>query len=518
MPVRDGNDFDRAAMLQNGGDSTAAFAIYRKLYPRHTTNPEFLIHMAICAVSLGKLNQARKLAHNIVRLRPDAGAAHNILGIIALRENDFTNAIKHFRDYVAHAPANVEAHLNLAGALNKINRAVEAAEHQHRACELAPERAEIFYLYGVTLRALGRKAEAAAQFRSALSLNPDYGGAWKMLAELRQLDADRDAEAMSASLERLNGQNEDQAKIHFALATLLDQDKDYDQAFVHLERANRLVRETLSYDVANDEQLMAEIAKVCDADWLQRLTAKGLDSQRPIFIVGMPRSGTTLVEQILSGHSNVYAGDELSFLSDSVSVHGGRDDRSYPSAARKWTQKTLHAIATSYLNTVNALDADSPHVTDKMPSNFLYLGVIRAVFPHAKIVHCRRNPVDTCLGNYRQMFTAGQHFSYDLDDLVRYYKAYQTLMAHWRSLFGDAILDVHYEDVVQAPKDQARRIVAHCGLDWQDACADTASSSRAVYTASAAQVRDGIHTEFLERWRNYAAHIQPLIDGLAAED
>lgn len=515
--VSDENDFHRAAALQNGGDSAGAFAIYRKLYPRHQKSPEFLIHMAIAAVSLNKFDQARKLAQGILRLRPDAGSAHNILGVVALNENDLSAAVGHFREYVEHAPANVEAHLNFGEALNKINRAEDAAEQQRRACALAPDRADVLYVYGTTLRALGRMAEATQQFRRALALDPDHGGAWKMLAELRQLDVAKDTASLAQSLERLAGRNEDQAKLHFALSAVYEQNQDYDQAFGHLERANRLVRETLDYDVALDERLMAKIAATFQPKLLERFAAKGLDSRRPIFIVGMPRSGTTLVEQMLAGHSQVYAGDELSFFADALQTHGARDGHTYPEAARKWTQKNLQAIARQYLKCLDALDASAPRVTDKMPSNFLYLGAIRAVFPAARIIHCLRDPVDTCLGNYRQMFTVGQHFSYDQADLVRYFKAYRTLMDHWRSLFGDAILDVHYEDLVQAPESEAHKIVTHCGLDWEGGCADFKGSTRAVYTASAAQVRDGIHTNYLERWRKYAPHIQPLIDGLATD-
>ncbi|HEY9079304.1 sulfotransferase [Magnetovibrio sp.] len=506
----DETDFRRAAELQNSGDSAGAFALYRKLYPRHQKSPEFLIHMAICAVSLHKFEQARKLAQSILRLRPDAGSAYNVLGVVAMRENDLATAAKHFGDFVAHAPAHADARLNLAEALNKLNRAEQAAEHQRRACELAPTRADTFYLYATTLRALGRKDEAIRNFRRALELNPDYAGAWKMLAELRAL-APADIPTMTAALERLSGHDEEQAKLHFALATQFDQNKVYDQAFKHLDAGNGLVRKALNYDVAKDEWLMSNIATTFDAGWMERFASKGLDSPRPIFIVGMPRSGTTLVEQILAGHSDVYAGDELSFLAEAITAHG-----EYPTAVRKWTQKTLHAIGKRYLSALDNLNADCPHVTDKMPSNFLYLGVIRAIFPNARILHCMRDPIDTCLGNYRQMFTVGQHFSYDQRDLARYFKAYQTLMEHWRSLFGAAILDVRYEDVVQAPEQQARRIVAHCGLDWQDGCIDLTASKRAVYTASAAQVRDGIHTEYLERWRPYAPHIQVLIDGLSA--
>ena len=512
--AKDEDDFRRAAAMQNRGDSAGAFALYRKLYPRHQKSPEFLIHMAIAAVGLGKHARARKLVQSILRLRPDAGSAHNVLGIVALNEKNVPAAIKHFHDFVASAPTSVEARLNLGEALNKNKRAVEAAVHQARACELAPDRADVFYAHATTLLALGQLKQAVQQFRHALSLDPNCAGAWKMLAELRQLDADSDLKAMSESLDRLKDDHEALAKMHFALATFFEHQKKYDQSFSHLDRANHLVRASLNYDVAHDEQLMGNIATTFTAELIERLSATSQDSKRPIFIVGMPRSGTTLVERILAGHSDVYGGGELSYMADAVAMHGARGPHSYPHSARKWTQNTQHAIAKSYLRHIDDLCPDSPRITDKMPSNFLYLGVIRTVFPHAAIVHCRRNPVDTCLGNFRQMFTTGQHFSYAMDDLVRYYTAYQGLMNHWRSLFGDAILDVQYEDVVQAPEDLARRIIKHCDLDWQYGCVNFNTSESAIYTASATQVRDGIHTQFLERWRKYEAHIQPLLDGL----
>lgn len=514
----DEESFHRAVLLQQSGDYEAAHAIFRQLFPRHKNTPEFLIQMAISSVALDKDSQARKLAHDILRIRPDAGSAHNILGVTALRSNDTVSAISHFQDYIACTQNNAEAYLNLAQALNKVNRGAEAADHQRQACDIAPGRASSHYTYGSTLRSLGQLDDAIAQFHRALEIDPTYGGAWKMLAELGQLTPAMDQVHLDQALSKLVGQEEEQAKIHFALAEMFEKAKDHDQAFSHFVCANDKVRTSLDYDVAEDEALMAQIATTFQPKLLERFAGRGIDGTRMIFIVGMPRSGTTLVEQILAGHSQVYASGELPYLKDALCVKGTRGSQSYPNAARRWTQKDLHAVGRHYLAAVDTLSPTAPYVTDKMPSNFLHIGAIRTVFPQARIVHCTRNPVDTCLGNYRQMFTNGQHFSYAQADLVRYFKAYQGLMTHWHSLFGEEILDISYEHLVQNIEEGSRTLIAHCGLDWQDGCIDIAKSTRPVYTASASQVRQGIHSQFVDRWRKYTVHIQPLLSGLNSDN
>lgn len=515
--MNDEEQLRHIAAMNRRGSFAEAYASCRKLFPRHKDVPEFLIQMAVAAVGCGRNDKAKTLAERLLRHRPDAGSAHNILGVVALRGRDYATALSHFHDFVACAPGNVEAHMNAAEAFNRAKRAEDAAQHLQRACELAPDQPAAHYAYATTLRSLGRNDEASRHLRRALELNPTYAGAWKLLADLGQLTAEADLDGLQQALERLDGQNGEQAKIHAALALLAEREEDFARAFEHFDRANALVRAGLDYDVSEDEALMKNTAEVFGAELSRRLAGQGGDRGRMIFIVGMPRSGTTLVEQILAGHSQVHAGGELSFFEDALAVHGVKGRHAYPLAAKHWQGRDLRAMARYYLDQLEVLEPAAPWVTDKMPGNFLYLGAIRAVFPEARIIHCMRDPIDTCLSNYRQVFTSRQDFSYDLTDLTRYYNAYRGLMEHWRALLGDAILDVSYEHLVQNAEEDVRKIFAHCGLDWEAACLDVKKRRHAVYTASATQVREGIHARNVERWRKYEAFIQLLLKGLQEE-
>lgn len=506
---------EAVAALNTAGEFAQAFALCRKLFAHHKNDTTFLLQMAISALGVNNLAQAQTLAHKILKLDCESGAAHNVLGVVAMKKQDLHGAVHHLSAYAARMPHVSEAHLNLAEALSRTNQGALALQHLHQACTLSPQDPRAHYLCGVCLLSLGRPEEAAGEMRTALALKPHYAGAWKVLADLNQLDAETDAPQLQETLRHLDGQPEEQAKLHFALARLHETAKSYDIAFDHYVHGNTLIRDRLNYDVASDEQNMRDTAQVFSADWLDAHREQGHTSARMIFIVGMPRSGTTLVEQILAGHAHVYAGGERSFFANALETHSTVGQSPYPHSARRWTQKHLRRIAESYLHATDALDRTAPHVTDKMPSNFLHLGAIHAVFPKARIIHCTRNPIDTCLGNFRQLFTVGQAFSYDQDDLARYYTAYRGLMDHWRALLGDAILDVSYERLTQNPEEEARKIVAHCHLDWQDGCLDVQDTERAIYTASAAQVRTGIHDKYQGRWRQYEGRISPAILALA---
>lgn len=508
--------YRRAVSLLNGGDPEGAYALYRKLFPRHKTNPDFLLQMAITAVNLKKYDRAKKLAENVLKISPHAGPAHNVLGAIAINRRHLPAAVDHFRNCVACTPQNIDAYLNLANALNLRNRSSEALEQLRHASELAPNRADIHYLIAAALRSLGQTEAAGAACRRALDLTPDYAGAWKLLADMGQLSVAQDITQIEALIAEGGLPPANLGKLHFALAARLEKDGDFNAAFDHYRIGNALIRETLDYDVSNDEDLMERIAETFQPALLNRLRAQNTDRERMIFIVGMPRSGTTLVEHILASHSSVYAAGETPYMQHALATHGATKELTYPESARRWKHKHIHSIGRAYLRSIDALNDIAPHVTEKLPGNFLYLGAIHAIFPQARIIHCRRDPIDTCLGNYRQLFTSGQYFSYSQDDLVRYYKAYARLMKHWHSALGDCIMDIQYEQLVDAPEPTARKIVAHCGLDWEDACIDVRKASRPVRTASATQIRDGIHSGYVERWRKFENHIQPLIEGLSA--
>jgi len=281
---------------------------------------------------------------------------------------------------------------------------------------------------------------------------------------------------------------------------------DADQAFARLNAGNRRVRGSLVYDVEADVSCFKAIADAFTSDVMNLFAGAGDTSEHPVFVVGMPRSGTTLVEQILASHPDVHGAGELNLLSE---VSGGA---LFPTLGRE-----LPAWGRAYAERLAALAPGKRRVVDKMPSNFQFLGLIQLMLPNARIIHCRRDPIDTCLSCYSRKFADRQDFSYDLRDLGRYYRAYEDLMDHWRRLLPhDRLLEVRYEDLVNDLRTEAERLVAFCGLEWNEACLDFHRTDRPVQTASVNQVRQPIYRSSVSRWKQYARHLEPLLGALGA--
>ena len=246
---------------------------------------------------------------------------------------------------------------------------------------------------------------------------------------------------------------------------------------------------------------------------VKRIDGHGVATERPIFIVGMPRSGTSLLEQILASHRDVFgAGELLDFQRLALELVKGQ----YPEGIVSISPRKIAALATRYVDVLNERNASAPRVTDKLPANFLYIGLIYAAFPQARVIHCVRDPLDTCLSCYRKAFASAHGFAYDLRELGRYYRAYAGLMAHWQRLFPERMFELRYEAVIREPESTIRRLIQYCGLDWDEACMRFYETERPVQTASAAQVRRPLYTDSIGAWRRYADHLQPLRTALAA--
>jgi hypothetical protein len=318
------------------------------------------------------------------------------------------------------------------------------------------------------------------------------------------------AEAAAAPLEN-------QLDLQFTLGKAHMDTGDAEKAFAHLDAGNRMKHATLAYDVREDAAQFAEIARSFGAGRLDRFSEGGDLSDRPIFIVGMPRSGTTLVEQILASHPQVHGAGELTALEEIVIDRLGPSLSPIARAQRMaaLTQDDLAAMGAAYVAKVAAMAPEGLRVTDKMPANFRLAGLIRLMLPNARIIHCRRDPVDTCLSCYARKFSRGQPFAYDLRDLGLYYRAYEALMAHWRDLLPpERFAEVVYEEVVGDLEAQARRLIAFCGLEWDDACLTFHQTRRQVRTASVNQVRQPLYRTSIARWRAYERHLGPLLDAL----
>ena len=495
----------------------------------------------------GKMAAAADSFRRVLVLRPDSADGWNRLGL-ALREvGAQANAVAALRRSAALSPGSAPAHNNLGLMLGEAGGAgfraailcdpamAEAyanlgtlpgeGKASRRALALQPHSAAGWYALAVGLAAAD---EALAACRAALVCQPNQGRAHNLAGLMRVQGGDLAGAARSyrralacepdpafyanladvsrfgsddlAALERLVAEGEARIPLHFALGKAYGDCGQGERSFHHYVRGNALKRATLAYDEAAALAAMARAEQFFSAERLKRLGGQGDADEAPIFILGMPRSGSTLIEQILASHACVHGGDE-------------RPD--FPELLHSFDGEDYRALGRAYGARGRALAPGALRVTDKLPGNFLHAGAIHLALPKARIIHSRRNPADTCLSCFTKLFRGEQAFTYDLGELGRYYRAYARLMAHWRAVLpAHAFLEVDYEALVADPEAQTRRLLAHCGLDWDPACLDFHQTRRDVRTASAAQVRRPLYGDSIGRWRRYGALLEPLLSEL----
>lgn len=470
----------------------------------------------------GRLEEAVRSYRKALELDPNLIEAHNNLGNALREAGRPEEALACFRKALALRPDYVEAHKNMGAALNDLGRSEDAVAVHRRVLELDPGSADAHAGLGAALQILGRTDEAIAHYEAALAIEPEHARAHHNLAMARKGAADTEEIArLEPLLERPGLTEKDAISLRFALGSLCDDAGRYEQAFAHYQAGNALKRAELArasqrFDAAAHERLVDRLIAVFDRSFFAARRDFGAASELPVFIVGMPRSGTTLVEQILASHSRVFGAGELDDIGRIVAELPAKigADRPYPDGIDRLAPATAADIGDAHLERLRALAPEASRVTDKMPGNFLHLGVIALLLPGARIVHCRRHPLDTCLSCYFQNFSRTLAFAYDLADLGGYYRHYERLMAHWREVLPLPIFEVSYQDLVAEQERVSRDLVGFCGLEWEPACLRFHETERAVRTASLSQVRRPIYRSSLDRWHKYDAWLATLRDAL----
>ena len=354
-------------------------------------------------------------------------------------------------------------------------------------------------------------------FRRALSFKPDNTAARIHLVQNDKVNADDENFATLLAEEHKMQDYSDNRRLslHFALGKCYDDIKEYDKAFPHYLAGCNLKRARLSYDSAAAAQQFSELKKIFTKDFIDGLRGSGDPSSMPIFVLGMPRSGTTLTEQIIASHPDVFGAGELPDLLRVAHRKTHPDTTTFPDNLRYLDAATLSAWGKEYITGLAERALQAKHITDKMPANFFAVPLIHLMLPSAKIIHVNRNPVDTCLSCFTRLFHRKQEHTYDLAELGRYYADYARLMDHWRKVLpAGAFYDVQYEDIVADQEGEARKLLEYCGLEWNDACLDFHKTKRQVRTASVVQVRQPIYTSSVERWRKYEKFLGPLLNEL----
>jgi tetratricopeptide (TPR) repeat protein len=516
--------YNLGCALQRMGRGEEAVGAYRDVLALQPDHTDALVNLAAVLASLDRPDEAASALRRWIALDPTAAEAYCALSPVLLRLGQAQAAGEAAARAVSLRPDDVDARILLGNSLLEQGLYREAIATYRQATALAPGQARAFVNLAIALQEGGEGADAKAAIAHALTLDPTSAAAWAVQGGLKTFTPD---DPDLKPLRRLRaaaqgaGAQADLIDLDFTLGKAFMDIGDADQAFAHLDAGARLYRRGLRYDVEADLAEMKAMARSFDAERLARSAGLGDASEQPIFIVGMPRSGTTLVEQILASHAQVFGAGERSALEQAAMARLGSGLSPLARAERMaaFTPADLAALGESYAAGAAALAPGYRRVTDKMPSNFRLIGLIRLILPHARIIHCRRDPRDTGLSCYARKFSRGQNFTYDLRELGLYYRGYAGLMDHWRAIVPpDRLLEIAYEDVVENLEAEARRLIAFCGLDWDEACLAFHRTSRQVRTASVNQVRQPLYRSSLARWRPYQRHLGPLIEAAGLDD
>jgi tetratricopeptide (TPR) repeat protein len=507
-----------AATHQRAGRLEQAEGLYREVLRHDPENIEALRLLALIAFETEHYGQAEQLLARAVEIAPDFLAAWIDLSRAQLEKLDLPAAQASVARAAALNPRSANVQVHLANVQARSGRHDEAVESYRRALALNPASAPAQLGLGNTLKTIGRQAEAIAAYRQATRLRRESSEAWWSLSNLKTFRFDEaEIEAMRQQLASPGLADEARAQFSFALGKALEDRGEYAAAFEHYAAGNRLRRTLEHYDPVQTEVINERIRAVFDAPFLVRHAGVGDPDAAPIFVVGLPRSGSTLIEQILASHSQVDATHELPEVGRLILNirREQRDRNAYPEAVREFDGADFAALGRSYLEATRQYRHGAPRFIDKNPNNFASIGLLSLALPNARFINARRHPLDTCLSCYKQLFARGQPFTYDLVELAEYYLEYDRMMTHWHEVLPGRVLDVQYEEVVADLEGQVRRTLDFCGLSWEDACLRFHETERAIRTASSEQVRRPIYDDSIGIWRRYERELAPLLEVLA---
>lgn len=472
--------------------------------------------LAEVAVRCGKNNEAEGLLHRCLELAPSFLAARFYYATLMHRMNKSAIALKEIEILLEHSPNNPSYRNLLAVILSRIGDYDRSSETYDQLLKEYPDNAKIWLSYGHVLKTQGRQDHCIRAYRNSIRLNPKFGEAFWSLANLKTFRfSQEDFTEMRKQLKCDDLDHEDRVQFEFALGKAAEDANDYDMSFKHYSSANTLHNKRIRYDAEGNHTRINRIKSGFDVDFFHRRRGAGCASAAPIFIVGMPRSGSTLLEQILASHSMVEGTTELpdmiSMAMDLVGESDVGEFESYSSVLAQKTDAELRELGNQYIERTRVhRKTDKPFFIDKMPNNFLHIGLIHLILPNSKIIDARRHPLGCCLSNFKQYYARGQNFSYDLEDIGRFYSDYVELMAHYDRILPERIFRVIYEKTVTDTESQVRDLLAHCNLEFEPECLRFFETKRGVRTASSEQVRQPIYRQGIEQWTNYDRWLDSL--------
>ena len=494
-------------------DRKKSEALFREILTRDAAHVAALAGLAALSLAADVPRDAERLLRHALKQSAHSPLAWRGLAQALLAQGRLEEALAAAHHGVRLEPKNPHSWITIAGVSTRLMRQDDALTAYQQAAQLQPPDVRLRLSIGHVQKTLGKRPESEASYKAALELDPGFAEAYWSLADLKNYSF---SAAEVATMEQLLASDKrgrtNEAQLHFALGRACEQHQQYPQAFVHYAQGNALKRLDTPFDIEHFERRSARIRAFFDETFFAARAGAGDPNAAPIFIVGLPRSGSTLVEQILASHSRVEGTMELpnivALANEFDDLVPGRDG--YPETLRGASGAQLAALGARYLAQTAPLRGGRERFTDKLPNNFSHVGLIHAILPHATIIDARRHPMDSCFSTFKQHFAQGQAFSYDLEDLGRYYRCYLALMDHWDRVLPGKVLHLQYEELVRDPETHIRRLLAHCGLPFEAACLAFHETKRSVRTASAEQVRQPLYTSGVGYWRHFAAELEPL--------
>jgi tetratricopeptide (TPR) repeat protein len=517
--------------LMHEGKLLKAEQICRTFLQKNNRHIEGMCLLAEIGIELKIYDDAEFLLASALELSPEHTQARSQYLNLLIRLGKYKVAEQHVDHLLQQQPANLSfkiAKANVLTGLGKVEQAITLFEQAISAATAQGNDIAGFHLQlGHALKAKGDIKKAVSAYQKSYQINPSYGDAFWSLANTKTYRfSDDEIAKMQAQQAHQDLGLTDKIQLHFATGKAFEDRKAYDQAFQAYQEGNELQHAKNGFDINKIEQQVAEQIKYSTAELFKKRGDLGLNSPDPIFIVGLPRAGSTLLEQILASHSQVDGTMELHNILGLASRLQGRNNHGSNNSSQNPTQgqqesqypKNLNEISGDYfkrfgqqfIDETRVYREQAPLFIDKMPNNFLHIGLIRLILPNAKIIDARRPPMACCFSGFKQLFAEGQDFSYNLDDIGRYYQSYLKLMAHWQQVLPDFVLTVNHEDVVDDLEKQVRRMLDFCGLDFEQSCVDFHKTKRNIKTPSSEQVRQPIYKSATEQWKHFERHLTPL--------
>jgi tetratricopeptide (TPR) repeat protein len=512
-----------ATRLLRDGKQAKAERIVRDLLKKYPADVTAIKLLADIGVKMGQLKDASHLLERCLELAPNYHAARHSYAIVLMRRQEPEAAIDEAEKLLAREPDNPNFLTLKAMLLNRIGDQSGALEIYERTLKNYPNQAKAQMSYGHTLHAVGRLDESIEAYKKCIRLSPEVGEAYWSLANLKTFRfSDQDIENMREQVTTEGGDADDQSHLAFALGKALEDRKEFDESFNFYKRGNAIRRIGHRHNLKVNVLDSLRQVRALPREFFEQRKGWGCQAPDPIFIVGLPRAGSTLLEQILASHSQVEGTAELMDIITIARTLGNKSRENpagkYPEVLAELTEDKVRGLGESYLETTRIQrTTDSPSFIDKMPNNFQHIGLIHLILPNSKIIDARRHPMGGCFSGFKQLFARGQTFTYGLEDIGKYYRDYVRVMDHWDTALPGRVHRVLYEEMVADTEAQIRALLDYCDLDFEERCLRFYETERAIRTPSAEQVRKPIYKEGTEQWRNFEAYLDPLKEALGPE-